>query len=308
MNITRIAIEKNRITAMVLIAIALGGWIAFEQTPRAKDPGFIFRWASVETDFPGAGPERVEQLVTEPLEKVIQEIPELDWVSSISKTGFSAITLKIKDRYTNMRPIWDDLRRKMESVRPTLPEGAIGPRVNDELGDVFGIQLAIIGEGYSYAELKEVADEVRDELLYVRDVAKVEIVGAQPERIFVEYNNARLAELGLSPLQLVDILRNRNIIISGGELRTEQERLVLEPTGNFESVEDLRRTVVSLPGRREVIYLEDLVHIYRGYVDPPMMKMRFGGTSCLGLAVSMREGGTSCAWVRGPGRSWPSWR
>jgi len=291
MNITRIAIEKNRITAMVLIAIALGGWIAFEQTPRAKDPGFIFRWASVETDFPGAGPERVEQLVTEPLEKVIQEIPELDWVSSISKTGFSAITLKIKDRYTNMRPIWDDLRRKMESVRPTLPEGAIGPRVNDELGDVFGIQLAIIGEGYSYAELKEVADEVRDELLYVRDVAKVEIVGAQPERIFVEYNNARLAELGLSPLQLVDILRNRNIIISGGELRTEQERLVLEPTGNFESVEDLRRTVVSLPGRREVIYLEDLVHIYRGYVDPPMMKMRFGGTSCLGLAVSMREGG-----------------
>ena len=172
MSITRMAIEKNRITTMVLISIALGGLIAFQQIPRAKDPGFVFRWARVETDFPGAGPERVEQLVTDRLEKAIQEIPELDWISSFSKTGYSSITLKIKDRYANMRPIWDKLRRKMESVKPELPEGAIGPRVDDELGDVFGIQLALVGEGYSPAELKEVADEVRDELLYVRDVAK----------------------------------------------------------------------------------------------------------------------------------------
>ena len=291
MSITRLAIVKNRITIMALITIGLGGWIAFEQTPRAKDPGFIFRWASVEADFPGAGPERVEQLVTEPLEKIIQEIPELDFVSSLSKTGFASITVKIKDRYSDMRPIWDDLRRKMEGAVAQLPEGTRGPRVNDEMGDVFGVQLAIIGEGFSPAELKEVADEVRDELLHVRDVAKVEIFGAQPERIFVEYNNARLAELGIAPLMLVDILRNRNIIISGGELRTGRERLVLEPTGNFESVDDLRRTVVSLPGRKEVIYLEDLVYIYRGYVDPPRMKMRFAGQPCLGLALSMREGG-----------------
>ena len=291
MDITRLAIVKNRITTMALIAILFGGLVAFEQIPRAKDPGFIFRWASVETDFPGAGPERVEQLVTEPLEKIIQEIPELDNVTSLSKTGFSAITIQIKDRYSDMRPIWDDLRRKMEGARAQLPEGTVGPRVNDELGEVFGVQLAIIGEGYSYAELEEVADELRDELLHVRDVAKVQIVGAQPERIFVEYSNARLAELGVSPLQLVDILQNRNIIISGGELRTGHERLVLEPTGNFESVEDLRRTVVGLPGRQEVIYLEDLVRVYRGYVDPPRTKMRFEGQSCLGLAVSMREGG-----------------
>ena len=291
MNITRIAIEKNRITTMLLISILLGGLIAFQQIPRAKDPGFVFRWARVETDFPGAGPERVEQLVTDRLEKVIQEIPELDNISSFSKTGYSSIVLKIKDRYTDMRPIWDDLRRKMEGVRGQLPEGTIGPRVDDEMGDVYGIQLALTGEGYSYAELKEVADDVRDELLYVRDVAKVEIAGAQAERIFVEYNNARLAELGLSPMQLVNILQNRNIIIPGGEIRTGSERMVLEPTGNFESVEDLRRTVISLPGQQEVMHLEDLVHIYRGYVDPPSMKMRFGGVPCLGVAISMREGG-----------------
>jgi multidrug efflux pump subunit AcrB len=298
MDITRLAIEKNRITAMVLFIILCGGLIAFQQIPRAKDPGFVFRWASVETDFPGAGPERVEQLVTEPLEKAIQEIPELDYVTSVSKTGFSAITLKIKDRYAEMRPIWDDLRREMEEVRSQLPEGVVGPRVNDDLGDVYGIQLALIGEGYSYAELEEVADEVRDELLYVRDVAKVEIVGAQAERIFVEYNNARLAELGLSPLQLVDVLRNRNIIISGGELRTGRERLVLEPTGNFESVEDLRRTVVNLPGRQEALYLEDLVHVDRGYVDPPAMKMRF----LWGWPSPCARGAISSAWARGFGR------
>ncbi len=291
MNITRIAIEKNRITIAALLTIVLGGITAFLGMPRAKDPGFIVRWATVETDFPGASPERVEQLVTDRIEKAIQEIPELDYVASVSKTGYSSVSLMLKQRYRDTRPVWDDLRRRVDKVKAELPEGTIGPRVNDDLDDVFGIQFALLGEGYSPAELKEVADEVRDELLHIDDVAEVEIVGAQEERIFVEYNNARFAELGLSPLQMMDILQNRNIIISGGDIKTGNERIVLEPTGNFESVEDLRRTVISLPGYAEVVHLEDVVDVYRGYVDPPKKKMRFSGIPCLGLAVVMREGG-----------------
>jgi len=163
--------------------------------------------------------------------------------------------------------------------------------VNDEFGDVFGIVLGIIGDGFSYAELEQVADEVRDELLHLPDVAKIEIYGAQQERIFVEYDNARLAEIGLSPLLLQQVLRERNIIVPGGQVSTEYERITLEPSGNFESIEDTANTVIAVPGSREVMYLGDIVDIYRGYEDPPRSKVRVSGENALALAVAMREGG-----------------
>lgn len=291
MNITRYAIEKNRITTVALFIILMAGLMSFQDMPRAEDPGFIIRWAQVITYFPGAGPDRVEMLVTDKLEKAIKEIPELDYVESESRTNVSVVMVAIKERYREMRPIWDDLRRKIERVESELPDGIIGPIVNDEFGDVFGTVITLTGEGFSYAELKDVADEVRDELLRIGEVAKVDIYGAQEERIFVEYNNARLAELGLSPIQLSYIMQSRNIIIPGGNITTTDERIVLEPTGNFESVEDLRRSVVTLPNSNEVVYLEDVADIYRDYVDPPSALMRSSGVPALGLAVSMREGG-----------------
>ncbi len=151
--------------------------------------------------------------------------------------------------------------------------------------------MTLTGEGFSYADLKEVADEVRDELLRVDDVAKVDIFGAQEERVFVDYSNSRLAELGLSPIQLRQILESANIIIPGGDISTGVERITLEPSGNFESIEDLRQTVVTLPGRPEILYLEDLAEISRGYIDPPRSIVHASGTPALALAMSMREGG-----------------
>ena len=156
---------------------------------------------------------------------------------------------------------------------------------------MFGIVVTLTGDGYSYADLKQVADAVRDELLQIPDAAKVDIYGAQEERIFVDYDNARLAELGLSPVQLRSILASANIIIPGGSIRTGAERIALEPTGNFESIADLRRTVVTLPGREEVLFLEDLAEISRGYADPPASRVYASGTPALALAIAMREGG-----------------
>ncbi|MFQ5935912.1 MAG: efflux RND transporter permease subunit [Acidiferrobacterales bacterium] len=291
MSITAFAIEKNRITAVALVCVFVAGIISYIGLPRAEDPGFVVRAAQVTTRFPGASPERVEQLISDKLEKVIQEIPQLDYVKSQSKDGVSVITVNIHDRYKKMRPIWDDLRRKVEKVQPDLPDGSSVPFVNDEFGDVFGTIVMITGEGFSYAELKDVADEVRDELLRIDEVAKVEIYGAQEERVFVEYNNARLAELGLSPILLKDSLETRNIIIPGGSVTTGIERIMLEPSGNFESVDDVRRSILQLPGRKEVVYLEDIARVTRGYVDPPLSKMRASGVPSLGLAVSLREGG-----------------
>ena len=291
MDLTRAAIEKNRITAVALLALLVGGIAAYRGMPRAEDPGFIIRFAHVLTLFPGASPERVENLITDKLEEAIGEIPELDFVTSASMTGVSAVSVKVRDEFDEMQPIWNDLRRKVERVAPSLPEGVIGPTVNDEFGDVFGIVVTLTGDGFSYVELKEVADEVRDELLRVPDVAKVEIHGAQDERIFVDYNNARLASLGLSPLQLLAILESANIVIPGGDVRAGVERIPLEPTGAFESVEDLRRTPVALPGRGGIVFLEDLVEISRGYVDPPTSLAYASGVPALVLAVAMREGG-----------------
>ena len=293
MNVTRAAIEQNRVTTALLILLLVSGVITYMNMPRAEDPGFVVRTAVVMTFFPGASPERVELLVTDKIEKVVQEIPELDYVTSQSTTGTSIVWAEIQPRYKEMRPIWDDLRRKVEKVAPDLPEGIIGPIVNDEFGDVFGTIIALTGDGddYSYTELKDVADDVRDELLRIDEVAKVEIYGAQEERVFVEYNNARLAEVGISPFQLQAILESRNIIIPGGAITTSAERIALEPSGNFESVDDLRRSVIHLPGSNDVIALQDIATVRRGYVDPPQTMTRASGIPALALAISLREGG-----------------
>lgn len=291
MNITHAAIEKNRITAVILIIVLFAGISTFRTMPRAEDPGFIIRVALVMTYFPGASPERMELLVTDKLEKVIKEMPEIDFISSESRTGVSILYIGIQESYTDMRPIWDRLRRKVERASPDLPEGVIGPFVNDEFGDVFGTIVTMTGEGYSYAELKEIADDVRNELLLIEEVAKVEIHGAQEEHIFVEYNNARLAELNLSASQLSGMLASLNIIIPGGDVTTSREKIILEPTGSFESVEELKRTLIQVPGRSDLLYLEDIAHIYRGYVDPPASIVTSSGTPALALAISLREGG-----------------
>ena len=185
----------------------------------------------------------------------------------------------------------DNLRRKVERARGDLPENAIGPIVNDEFGDVFGSLIAITGDGFNYRELKEIADEVRDELLLIDDAAKVEIVGAQEERVFVVFENARLAELGMSPIQLQAALQERNIVLPGGDVTSPYEKIVLEPTGNFESLEELRRSIVSLPQSNAMVRLEDILTIQRGYVDPPDTMVRFNGEPALMLGISLREGG-----------------
>jgi multidrug efflux pump subunit AcrB len=288
---TRFALQRMATTLTAVAVVIVAGVQAYIEMPRAEDPGFTIRIAQVLTIWPGASPERVENLVTDPLEEVIQEMPELDYISSTSKTGVSVINVNIRANYMDLQPIWDKLRRKVEKVRDDLPESIIGPTVNDEFGDVFGMLFSITGPDYTYQDLKRVADRVRDELLVIEDVAKVDIAGAQEERVFVEYNNARLAELGLTPVRLRQILEAQNIVIPGGDLLVGEERLALEPTGNFESVDDLRRTVISIPGEPNLLYLEDIAEVTRDYVDPPSRVVHYMGERALVLAISMRDGG-----------------
>lgn len=293
MNITRFAIKNNRLSHTLLFTVIAVGILTFINMPRAYDPGFIIRTAQVVTYFPGASPERVEKLVTSQIEDVVKEISELDFVSSESRTGISVVNVNIKESYTKMRPIWDDLRRKVASIEEDLPSGIRGPIVNDEFGDVFGIVMTITGEGYDYAQLNHIADDVRTEFQRLPEAAKVDILGDQEERVFVEYDNAQLAELGISPYQLSNILEARNIVISGGAFNLGDERISLEPSGNFESIEDIEQTIVQIPGSNRLLHLKDIAHIYRGYVDPPSTLVRSTGEQAIAMAISMREGGNN---------------
>lgn len=293
MNITRLAIENNRLTLVLLLVVIVVGIQTFTNMPRAYDPGFVVRAAQITTYMPGASPERVEKLISSKLEEVIKELPELDFVTSESRTGVSIVVANVKESYTEMRPIWDKLRRKVDDAAREMPEGIGGPYVNDEFGDVYGIVLTLTGEGFGYNELFDIAEEVRDELQRLPEAAKVDILGAQDERIFVEYDNARLASLGISPYQLSQILESRNIVLSGGSFNLGDERISLEPSGNFDTLADIQNTVINIPGSGNLLYLKDIAKISRGHVDPPSSKVRSSGTPALGIAISMREGGNN---------------
>lgn len=293
MTLTRWAIENNRVTWVLLAVIVIAGLQAFNNMPRAYDPGFIIRTAQVVTYFPGAAAERVEALVSSPIEEVVKELPELDFVGSESRAGVSIVSVNIRESYTDMRPIWDNLRRKVDSVAPELPDGVTQPEVNDDFGDVYGIVVGLTGEGFSFKELDTIADEVKAVFLQIPDTAKVEILGIQEERIFLEYNNARLADLGLSPGLLTQILEERNIVVSGGSFKLGDERISLEPSGNFESMAEIGATLLRLPGTNQLFQLRDVAQLNRSYVDPPESLVRVNGEPAIAIAIAMRDGGNN---------------
>lgn len=291
MNLTAFSLNNKQFTLLAIIAVFFAGLASYNVIPQAQDPGFPIRSAQVTTYFPGASPQRVEELVTDQLEKAIQEMPELDSITSQSKAGVSIITVNIKDQYKKLRPIWDSLRRKVDSVQNSLPADAQASIINDEFGDVFGIVISITGDGFDYAQLKDTADDVRDEFLRLPLVSKVDIYGAQQEQIFINYDNSQLSKLGLSPKYLADFLTNKNIILSGGEFRTDREIVNIEPSGNLESVTALRRTYVPLPGTDNVLPLGNIASISRDYITPPKSVVHFNGEKGLTLAIAMIDGG-----------------
>ena len=291
MRLTDLAIENDRTTMVFVLLLILSGLYSYWQIPRSEDPGFTIRTAVVTTLFPGASVERVERLVTDEVERVAKEIPQLRQVRSESRSGISMVWVEVQGSYSDMRPIWDHLRRKMEDLEPKLPEGAIGPDVDDEFGDVFGIILTLRGEDYGYARLDDMACDFRESLLKLEQSAKVEILGRRRERIFIEYDNARMSEMGVSPAMLGSILKRRNVLLPGGYLDLGSERVVLEPSGNYESIDELRDTIVNIPGRTGMLRLGDLAEVKFAYQDPPKNILRSSGEKSLALAVSLREGG-----------------
>ncbi|MFT5354447.1 MAG: multidrug efflux pump [Polyangiales bacterium] len=288
MSITATAIRSNRVTAVLLAVLLVSGISAYLAMPQKMDPGFIIRTAMVVTQFPGASPDRVEMLVTDPIEQAVQSIPELDFVSSTSRTGVSIVNVNIREQFSDVRPIWDSLRRKIEAIEGELPSGIRGPTINDELGDIYPIMFSMTADGFSNREMTEIGETIRDQLLHIDGVGRVDIQGDQEERVYVEFNNAQLLRLGLSPVALQQILASRNIIVPGGQIDIGSERIALEPSGNFSSVEELGRTLIELP-TGGVAYLGDVTTIRRGYREPTQGLVTVNGQRALTFAVNVAD-------------------
>lgn len=287
--LTKLSIKNSVFTLSMLAVLLLSGIRSFNSMPRDDMPPFLIRYMTVVTSYPGASPERVENLISDKIEKVVQEVPEVDYITSESRTGISIVSISLKESVFELQPVFDRLRRKVESAKSTLPEGC-SVKIDDEVGDVFGVIVGLTAEGYSYAEIKDIADDIRDELIKLPDAAKVEISGAQTEKIYVEFNDARLLETGLTKSKLSSIISSTNIIIPGGEIKVGDRRIILEPTGNFEAIRDLENIVVSSINGK-IIRLGDLTTIRRGYVEPRQSLVTINGKQGLAIGINLKKGG-----------------
>ncbi len=290
MNITERAIERSHFAAVLVVAVVAIGVGLFVGYPSQEDPEFTIREAVVTASFPGMAPERVEDLITRKIEEEVRKLPEVEHITSSSRTGQSIVHVSLHDRYFDLQPIWQDLRNNMEDVRSELPEGTLGPFVNDDFGRVAVASLAITGEGFSLAEMEDVAEGLRDSLYAVEGISEVSLHGVQGERIFLEVHPARLAELGINPSEILQVLATQNVVIPGGSLEVDGQDIVFEPSGSFETIADVENLVIGIPGRDSVAYLRDVLTVRRGVVDPPTRPVFYDGRPSVVVEVSMVTG------------------
>jgi multidrug efflux pump subunit AcrB len=291
MNFTKFSIEKNRVILSLLAVAIVMGLVMYQSLSRNSMPPYTVRVASVVTSFPGASPERVELLVTDKIEKVVQELPELKVVKSTSRTGLSVVSVELRMEVSknDLQQVWDRLRRKLGAISD-LPAEARWQLKDDGVGEVFGIAIGLTSDGFSYAEMKTYADGLRNELIRLDDAAKVEINGTQEERIFIEFDHVKLKSYGLTAVGLKNIINSTNILNSGGEISVEDERIILEPTGNFNSIDDIEEMLVPVGQSGQVLKLGDITTIKRGYTYPQKQIVKINGHKAMSLHISLKEG------------------
>ncbi|MDE1263200.1 efflux RND transporter permease subunit [Vibrio aestuarianus] len=284
---------KNRVISWMLSLIFLiGGVSAFFDLGRLEDPAFTIKDAMVVTSYPGATPQQVEEEVTYPIEKAIQQLTYVDEVNSISSRGLSQITVSMKNNYgpDDLPQIWDELRRKVNDLKGQLPPGVNDPQVIDDFGDVYGILLAITGDGYSYKELLDYVDYLRRELELVDGISKVSVSGQQQEKVFIEISMKRISSLGLSPQTVFNLLSTQNAVSDAGAIRIGEEYIRIQPTGEFNDVDKLGDLILTESGTKGLIYLRDVAEVKRGYVEVPSNIINFNGHLALNVGVSFSQG------------------
>ena len=294
MNIAELAIKKSVITWTLTVVMLVLGYFSYQGLSRLEDPEFAIKEAVILTPYPGASPREVQEEVTEVIEKAAQEMGQLDRVESYSSRGMSLVHVIIKDQYRKeqLPQVWDELRRRMADNARNLPPGAGPIMINDDFGDVYGVYFGLVGDGYSYAELKEVAELLQRELLVAKDVKKIVLFGVLPEAIYVEISRDKTAALGITKQQIFDALKAKNLPVEAGSIKFGTQYLAFKPTGEFKSEKDFGNLFIA-SRKGKLIYLRDVAKIRRGYVEPPSQILRVNGKPAVGIAISTVMGGNA---------------
>jgi len=290
-NLSAWALRNRQIVLFLMILLAAIGAMSYTKLGQSEDPPFTFKAMVIRTLWPGATAEEVSRQVTERIEKKLMETGEYERIVSFSRPGESQVTFMARDSLhsKDIPELWYQIRKKVADIRHTLPPEIQGPFFNDEFGTTFGNIYALTGKGFDYAVLKDYADRIQIQLQRVKDVGKVELIGLQDEKVWIELSNLKLATLGV-PLQAVqNALREQNAVSTAGFFETPSERLQLRVSGRFDSVEQIRQFPIRVGDR--TFRIGDVAEVYRGFNDPPAPRMRFMGEEAIGLAVSMKDGG-----------------
>ncbi|WP_323774660.1 efflux RND transporter permease subunit [Alcanivorax sp.] len=292
MNIAEYSIRHKVVSWLFTLILLVGGVVSFTRLGQLEDPEFTLKIAMVITNYAGASPRQVEEEVTLPVEKAIQSLPYVKNVTSISSNGLSQVQVEMKPEYraSQLKQIWDELRHKMTDLQGQLPPGAGTIQVIDDFGDVYGILLAVTGEGYSYQDMKDYADYLTRELVLVEGVGKVTIGGQRQEQVLVEISRTRLASLGISPDRIFGLLQTQNTVNPAGKVRVGDEYIRIYPTGEFPSVQSMGDLLISEPGASELVYLRDVATIERGYAEVPDHLYRFNAGPALTMGISFASG------------------
>ena len=290
-NISRWAIQHAALTRYLIVVLMLLGTAAYFQLGQDEDPPFTFRAMALRVFWPGATAQQVAEQVTDKIERTLQEVPYADKIRSYSKPGEALILFQVKDSSPPeaMQQVWYTVRKKVGDMRGTLPSGVIGPFFNDEFGDVYGSIYTMSADGFSYQELKDHADRVRQQLLKVPNVAKVTLFGAQEEKVFIEISQKRLAQLGLDFNQVLAQIGQQNAVESAGIVDAGTDFVQVRVGGQFRTLQDLRQFPIRAGGNS--FRLGDIAEVRRAYVDPPQVKVRHQGQEVIALGISMARGG-----------------
>ncbi|ANI16878.1 multidrug transporter AcrB [Pseudomonas citronellolis] len=290
-NLSAWALQNRPIVLFLMLLLGIAGALSYTKLGQSEDPPFTFKAMVVKTNWPGATAEEVSRQVTERIEKKLMETGDYDRIVSFSRPGESQVTFVAREDFKSrdIPELWYQIRKKVSDIRYTLPQGIQGPFFNDEFGTTFGNIYALSGKGFDYAVLKDYADRIQLQLQRIKDVGKVELVGLQDEKIWIDLSNTKLATLGLPLAAVQKALEEQNAVSATGFFETASDRVQLRVSGRFDSVEDIRQFPIRVGDR--TFRIGDVAEVHRGFNDPPAPRMRFMGEDAIGIAVAMKDGG-----------------